>query len=70
MIKDVDYAKTFKELLKYKMLYAGQKSQNKVVGKWLEAHRRLSRERGWDEHQDLDRLLCILDEIDAEESGE
>ena len=53
----------FKEVMRLQSVYEAQKSMTENNALWLEAHRRLAREKGCD---DLERLLEILDEIEAE----
>ena len=55
-----------KQMIRYRDLYENQKRINKRLNLWLEGERRLIKEKGV---EDLDRLLDILDEIEAEEAN-
>jgi len=58
----------FKRLSTAEQLAESRKMSLIIQGRWLEAHRRLSIEKGWDKEADFYRLLALLDEIEAEET--
>ena len=60
---DEQLGEAVKAMIKWRGLYEAQKVNAENNALWLEGHRRLAKEKGC---EDLDRLLEILKEIEAE----
>jgi len=60
---DEQLGETVKAMIKWRGLYEVQKAKAENNALWLEAHRRLAKEK---QYEDFDRLLEIMKEIGAE----